>query len=59
MRLFQEETFGPILAIQVVKDAEEAVAHANDSPFALSASVWTSDSTHGTSHWPRACEPAP
>src|SRR5579872_531698 len=31
MKLFQEETFGPILAIQTVKDADEAVARANDS----------------------------
>jgi acyl-CoA reductase-like NAD-dependent aldehyde dehydrogenase len=47
MRLFQEETFGPILAIQTVKDAEEAVARANDSTFALAASVWTSDAKRG------------
>jgi len=43
MRLFQEETFGPILAVQTVKDADDAVAHANDSTFALAASVWTGD----------------
>ena len=47
MKLFQEETFGPILAIQTVTDAEEAVARANDSPFALSASVWSGDATRG------------
>jgi acyl-CoA reductase-like NAD-dependent aldehyde dehydrogenase len=47
MKLFQEETFGPILAIQVVKDAKEAIARANDSPFALSASIWTRDATYG------------
>lgn len=47
MRLFQEETFGPILAVQSVKDAEEAVACANDSAFALAGSVWTSDAKRG------------
>jgi succinate-semialdehyde dehydrogenase/glutarate-semialdehyde dehydrogenase len=49
MKLFQEETFGPILAIQVVKDAKEAVAQANDSPFALAASVWTKNAIRGMS----------
>jgi succinate-semialdehyde dehydrogenase/glutarate-semialdehyde dehydrogenase len=43
MKLFQDETFGPIMAIRVVRDAEEAIARANDSEFALSASVWTGD----------------
>jgi succinate-semialdehyde dehydrogenase/glutarate-semialdehyde dehydrogenase len=47
MRLLQEETFGPILAIQIVSDAKEAVARANDSPFALAASVWTGNAARG------------
>ena len=47
MKLFQEETFGPILAIQTVRNPEEAIARANDSPFALSASVWTRDTARG------------
>jgi len=47
MKLFQEETFGPILAIQAVRDAEEAISRANDSPFALAASVWTGDKKRG------------
>jgi acyl-CoA reductase-like NAD-dependent aldehyde dehydrogenase len=47
MRLFQEETFGPILAVQVVKDSEEAIASANISTFALAASVWTGDAKRG------------
>jgi succinate-semialdehyde dehydrogenase/glutarate-semialdehyde dehydrogenase len=47
MRLFQEETFGPILAVQTVLNSEEAVQRANDSPFTLSASVWTADNSRG------------
>jgi acyl-CoA reductase-like NAD-dependent aldehyde dehydrogenase len=47
MRLFQEETFGPILAMQTVANTEEAMRRANDSPFALSASVWTHDTARG------------
>src|SRR6202790_1254172 len=47
MKLFQEETFGPILAIQTVANSEEAIRRANDSPFALSASVWTGDASRG------------
>jgi acyl-CoA reductase-like NAD-dependent aldehyde dehydrogenase len=47
MKLFQEETFGPILAIQVVRGAQEAIKQANDSPFALAASIWTKNKTRG------------
>jgi acyl-CoA reductase-like NAD-dependent aldehyde dehydrogenase len=47
MRLFQEETFGPILAIQVVSNAKEAITRANDSPFALAASIWTTNKNQG------------
>ena len=49
MKLFQEETFGPILALQTVEDSEEAIARANDSPFALSASIWTRDTARAQS----------
>jgi acyl-CoA reductase-like NAD-dependent aldehyde dehydrogenase len=47
MKLFQEETFGPILAMQAVANSDEAITRANDSPFALSASVWTRDPARG------------
>jgi acyl-CoA reductase-like NAD-dependent aldehyde dehydrogenase len=47
MQLMREETFGPVIAIRPVKSAAEAVTLANDSEFALSASVWTSDAAKG------------
>jgi acyl-CoA reductase-like NAD-dependent aldehyde dehydrogenase len=43
MELMREETFGPVLVIRPVASAAEAVALANDSPFSLSATVWTRD----------------
>ncbi len=49
MHLFQDETFGPIMAIQVVSDAEEAVRRANDTEFSLAASVWTGNAEKGKS----------
>jgi acyl-CoA reductase-like NAD-dependent aldehyde dehydrogenase len=47
MQLFRDETFGPILAVQVVADEDEAVRVANDTEFALAASVWTSNTERG------------
>ncbi len=47
MRLFREETFGPILVIRSVRDAEQAIYFANESAFSLAASVWTSDAGRG------------
>jgi acyl-CoA reductase-like NAD-dependent aldehyde dehydrogenase len=40
---WEEEVFGPVMAVRSVVDEAEALALANASPFALSASVWTSD----------------
>jgi acyl-CoA reductase-like NAD-dependent aldehyde dehydrogenase len=47
MQLMREETFGPVLAIRSVASADEAVALANDSPFGLSASIWTRNARRG------------
>jgi acyl-CoA reductase-like NAD-dependent aldehyde dehydrogenase len=40
MDLARDETFGPVVAIQVARDADEAVARANDTIYGLGASVW-------------------
>ena len=47
MLVMREETFGPVLPIVPVRDAEEAVALANDSPYGLSASIFTRDRRRG------------
>lgn len=41
-RIVQEEIFGPVLTIQTFRTPNEAVAKANNTPYGLSAGVWTS-----------------
>jgi acyl-CoA reductase-like NAD-dependent aldehyde dehydrogenase len=43
MTVMTEETFGPVVGIQAVKDDEEAIALMNDSRYGLTASIWTQD----------------
>ena len=40
MSLVRDETFGPVVAIQVARDVDQAVALANDTRYGLGASVW-------------------
>ena len=42
-RVRTEETFGPVLSVVRVRDEDEAVAVANETPYGLGASVWSSD----------------
>ncbi|MHB1104202.1 MAG: aldehyde dehydrogenase family protein [Devosia sp.] len=43
MAVMREESFGPIVGIMKVADDEEAVTLMNDSPYGLTASIWTED----------------
>jgi succinate-semialdehyde dehydrogenase/glutarate-semialdehyde dehydrogenase len=43
MMPFEEEIFGPVLSVIVVKDETEAIAFANQTQFGLGASLWTAD----------------
>lgn len=43
MRVMMEETFGPVVGIMPVASDEEAIQLMNDSPYGLTAGVWTTD----------------
>ena len=43
MRVMRDESFGPVVGIMKVSSDEEAIRLMNDSPFGLTASLWTAD----------------
>ncbi|MFY9827497.1 MAG: aldehyde dehydrogenase family protein, partial [Rhodoplanes sp.] len=55
MRIAREEIFGPVAAIVRVKDYEEALAVANDTPYGLSSGIFTTSLKHAT-HFQRNSE---
>ncbi|MGV7105068.1 aldehyde dehydrogenase family protein [Flavobacterium sp. U410] len=55
MRIFQEEIFGPVLAVTTFKTTEEAIEIANDTIYGLGAGVWTRDA-HELYQVPRAIQ---
>jgi aldehyde dehydrogenase (NAD+)/aldehyde dehydrogenase len=55
MRVFQEEIFGPVVALTTFSTTEEAIAIANDTPYGLGAGVWSRDA-HELFQVPRAIQ---
>lgn len=55
MRISREEIFGPVASVIRVKDYDEALATANDTPFGLSAGIATTSLKHAT-HFKRNSE---
>jgi succinate-semialdehyde dehydrogenase/glutarate-semialdehyde dehydrogenase len=43
MRVYAEETFGPVVSVYPVVDDDDAVTRANDTEYGLSASIWSRD----------------
>jgi acyl-CoA reductase-like NAD-dependent aldehyde dehydrogenase len=46
MAVMREESFGPVVGIMKVRGDEEAITLMNDSPYGLTASIWTTEMEH-------------
>jgi acyl-CoA reductase-like NAD-dependent aldehyde dehydrogenase len=47
MKLFREESFGPVVAVTRARDEADAIRLANDTEYGLSAAVFTKDAARG------------
>jgi succinate-semialdehyde dehydrogenase/glutarate-semialdehyde dehydrogenase len=47
MPAFDEETFGPLAALAVAADVDEAITLANATQYGLGLSIWTASTEHG------------
>ena len=56
-RIAQEEIFGPVLSVLTFRTPDEALEKANNTPYGLSAGVWTEKGSR-ISGWPSGCAPA-
>ena len=45
-RIFQEEIFGPVLAVAKARDFDHALAIANDSQYGLTGAIYSNDAAH-------------
>ena len=59
MSVMRDESFGPIVGIMKVSDDEEAIRLMNDTPYGLTAAIWTSDVEAAEAHRRSSSRPAP
>ena len=59
MGVMMEESFGPVIGIMKVSDDREAIELMNDSPYGLTAAIWTGDADAAQTHRPTRSRPAP
>jgi len=52
-RIASEEIFGPVLAVQTFRTVAEVIKKANNTPYGLSAGVWTDKGSKGKRVWTR------